>query len=137
MQDLIARLEAAEGPSRELDLDIAEAVMDVLTGEQHRPDLLKALRDFQQREKRLPYDDISMYWLPHWTESMDATLKLLPKGDNGKRLCIVLEMYADGKANACVVLRTENIWSKEQATPALALLIAILKVHYLPTRDRV
>lgn len=114
MTDLITRLQAAEGPSRELDAEIA---------------LMRGWTAF------------SDYWLspsgrqrqfhpPSFTSSIDAALTLVPEGfgctlhipprfDGAKNQHCVLERWDDG----------DEISATNCATPALALCIAALRAR--------
>lgn len=110
MTDLITRLQAAEGPSRELDTEICEAIGFVLGQLGHAP----------------PF-----------TTSIDAALTLVPEGWHW---AIYTEKGICGGKGARVNVggpeRTRRGWSKDlhevyAATPALALCIAALRARGL------
>lgn len=117
MTDLIARLEVAEGPSRKLDWDIASEF------------------GFKQGRTTIPL----RVWrggmpsdLPRYTESIDAALSLLPKGH---MWTVGFQNVGDtkhyvGPVSYCWRPRnTKHLHSTRAFTPALALLIAILKAR--------
>lgn len=106
MRDLIERIEAAEGPSRELDAEIAKAV-----GAEHG-----------SREK-VSMESRSIYYIdecaPAYTASLDAAMTLVPEGFD----------WAVFRTNGGL---TVHAWcgSREDvfaATPALALCAAALR----------
>ena len=115
IEELIAALERAEGPSRELELRIAR---DVLDSEPlgHAAGLPDDLLLFQPE-----YGP----W-PHYTASIDAALWLVPKGvgwgvkkqQNGEFA------WCDGD-----IARAGNVAVRGGATPAIALCIAALKAR--------
>lgn len=107
--DLIAKLETAEGPSRELDFAIAAAV--------GWPDA--------------PY---SKQHARRYTESTDAALTLVPEGWQWKvgfqktlaeKATPIAMVYAPDKTGAF----DERLRAYVAATPALALCIAALKAR--------
>ena len=67
-RSLIEKLEAATEGSRELDLSLDECVA---RDEEGRLDLHATIRYFENQNERLPYDNIGMEWLPHYTTSLD------------------------------------------------------------------
>lgn len=76
LTSLISRLEAAEGPSRELDGMIFRAINPDVPDEDWR--------DFQDDVwcMRDPEDAIAFIVPPKFTESMDAAMTLMPAGVN-------------------------------------------------------
>ncbi len=111
--DLIARLEAAHEGSRELD----EAIMLLCY-----PAVTRIGEEWHMFGTKIRVESYS--------SSIDAALTLVPtvpiKGN--PRMCTMLELYSDGTGNACVHhWDNRKIWSRCQATPALALVIAALR----------
>lgn len=102
MTDLITRLESADGPSRELDAEIA-VVCGIDIG----------------RSKGDPND----HRLPAYTASIDAALTLVPEGRHTE-----IEIWTDGRGRAEFngVGTTCGAWGR---TPALALAAAALKAR--------
>lgn len=79
MKDLIAKLEAATGPSRELDAEIDCAV--------RFPDLRPARPDDHKEHQRSYPPSAGYIWCPtgflmasSYTSSIDAALTLVPEG---------------------------------------------------------
>jgi hypothetical protein len=109
--DLISRLQAATGPSRELDAQIALA-----NGWRNTRLLTGALKPcWHDAEGRIVAE------LPCFTESIDAALTLVPKAaeyQHGSAKLI-------GKFWASVIM-PEMEYKATAPTPALALLIAIM-----------
>ena len=114
--ELIAALEAAEGPSRELDAEIAIALigrdkvsLSYVKGEEH---------EWQ------PGWPESAVWLPvpHYTESIDATLSFTPEG-----LTLVLKVgqtFAAAELYETVGMKDYQRGFAEHDEPAIALCIA-------------
>lgn len=103
--DLIARLEAAPGPDREIDLHIAR---------------WRGVTVVRRRDDDAGNEEFT-YW--HYTESIDAAASLIPLGHDWS-LCTV-----NGKPVAACVPMSEDGCSFSDccgATPALALCIAAL-----------
>lgn len=123
--DLIARLESAKEGSRELDLDVAEQAGS--DGLECPPDSIPALRKFQAEEDRLPYDDISMEWLPYYTTSIDAALTLVPEGYAG--LTMRTNTTKPRVVIHCLPHSNKTNQYGEGNTLALALCIASLKAR--------
>ena len=130
--DLIAALEKAEGPSRELDGDIAEMCGVV-------PAELEAMgvkRSIARRGRGSWYGAEGAFWhAPAYTASLDAALTLVPNG-------WVFTLSTDDNAsfpNAAAHARCANVpWASayvnrvsdaHAATPAIALCIAALKAR--------
>lgn len=117
MNDLISRLSAATGPSRELDAGIALA-----NGWAHRT------MPNGERYWRSPTGVICPQ-PPRYTASIDAALTLMPEGYG---FMIRYHETADGKMRACCSLLgcsngdgdTWDVWGN---TPAIAIVIACLK----------
>ena len=115
LPNLIARLEAAEGPSRELDREIAEAVG----------------MELRVRGSTLVFVDTDGSHLmaaPDYTASLDAAVSLVPEG-----WWWLLEQWGFAKPDRRQIFRADLFQPKQEITahapiPALALCIAALKV---------
>jgi hypothetical protein len=116
-KELIAALEAAEGPDRALDAAIAVAAKAVPY------DFEPA---FMTAEWRAIYDD--RHWrAPDFTASIDAALTLVPEGAFWS---ITMRGVKRGGFHACCALRDHNgLEWHEGTTPAIALCIAALKAR--------
>lgn len=114
MTDLLSRLSAATGPSRELDAEIALANGWMISGYD---------RDNQAAYPRWrsPTGQICPN-VPRYTESIDAALTLVPERAGWK----LASWFKDGYA-ADVHLPNGVITRGEGTTPAIALVIACLK----------
>lgn len=139
LSDLIARVEAASGPDRELDLAIYRELhpmsdIDRITAhrrgldarEGYTWDILGGAVVFERRDAdgRCPFN--GGYTLPFYTASIDAALTLLPKGMD----------WSCGFSNH--VPHNAQVWPKSRngfyegevdSTRVLALLSAILKAR--------
>jgi hypothetical protein len=103
LSSLIARVEAAAGPDREIDAEIDLAIF---------PD------------RRIVGDHVIDRMgfgkpVPHYTSSIDAALTLLPEGAG-------YNLQGAGDAHYAI---SAGHYSKKCPTPALALLSAILKAR--------
>lgn len=123
MNTLIAKLEAATGPSRELDGAIAIAlgheISDAFEGQQPRPALTGLIMSVPGETYKIP--------VPHWTRFIDETLMLVPEG-------FVWRLQTDyGGLNRAAIAHYDgpfyNETQSDAATPALALCIAALKAR--------
>lgn len=77
LQDLIARLEAATGPDRELDVKIIEAINPGSRWEPYSPKArIKWLMD-ESGQRTICYGKDR---IPNYTTSIDAALTLVPEG---------------------------------------------------------
>lgn len=115
-EQLIAALERAEGPSRELDADIAWALGHDVT--KHT-----TLADYAHAFPGTPED--AEYWhpLPAYTSSLDAALTVVPEGWDWCIACISGKWVAQvGEADTFMA---EGAASNGSA--AIALCIAALK----------
>lgn len=123
-QALIEALERAEGPDRELDAEIAEAL---------EPD--QSLAAKVRRASRWPVRDDCLKALPkkppadtpHYTRSLDAAMTLVPA-----QLGIMWDVakYPGGEAAAYVGQKDAPVRSFViAATPAIAFCIAALKAR--------
>lgn len=123
---LIARLESADGPCRELDAAIfaflgkAPETGGYYGWEQTSPGHWSQPTDSEGRH-------FNVIFAPLFTSNVDDAHTLVPKHSDGNHYCTLLEMYANGKGNACVITPDDKLWSKEQSTPAIALCIAALR----------
>lgn len=116
--DLITRLESADGPSRELDADIARAIGWECV-----------VRDPEAQGKyvcwRKHYRSGEWIMLPRYTASIDAALTLVPEGWD----------WAIFHTNGGLTI---HAWCGDKIdhfgdTPALALCIAALRAHQKDT----
>lgn len=145
LDDLIARLQAAQGPDRELDAEIA-----VLRGYARKP---AGGLDFAGRECFVWAEPGELFSYgtqpPHYTSSLDSALTLVPEGSYGFAFPWFYSEYSKHE-KPCVFWRAavlKPIWEKatptlagddwferhecndDIATPALALCIAALKAR--------
>ena len=104
--DLIARLEAATGPCRELDAAIAEAIGHTVKYDKDHP------RDTTPYYQPVP--DYSWQPVPTYSASIDAALTLVPEG------CGFVVMGKAAKIGRKVATAP---------TPALAICIAALRAR--------
>ena len=133
MKDLIEKLEAATEGSRELDAEIAYAV-------QWRPDEWPpSAQSFREHEAKHDYATAwiahapfrAAWPIPHYTTSLDAALSLVPEG----RRIYSLQDQRHFQRNQGWFCGIDEIcglgcvFTKEAATPALALAIAALKAR--------
>ena len=111
--DLIARLEKATGPDRELDVGIAAAIFGSY--------------QFFGDERRF-WINGSWESAPNSTGSMDAAISLVPRPMcwNGG------EVNEDDQPWACITDSEGADYAATAATPILALCIAALKARSLP-----
>ena len=118
MNDIISRLEAATGPSRELDAEIALA---------NGWTRVRVGSEPCWREPR-PHGGGEFHpQPPRYTESFDAAHSLL-----GERPAVLKFKNANGKAEARIgALPGEGFMIKggEHSTPAISLVIAILRAR--------
>ena len=113
---LLSRLAQAKGPDRELDGLVWFAVKPPLPGDVWQDfDGVRYLRDAD--------DEVAFEAPPPFTSSIDAVLRLLPEGWEW-----VLTMAEDG-AGAFVENEKGEQPRAYAETPAIALLIAILKAR--------
>lgn len=115
MNDLISRLSAATGPSRELDAEIALA-----NGWAHRT------MPNGERYWRSPTGVICPQPL-RYTASIDAALTLVPEGYG---FMLRYHETAAGMRAICSLLGSNgdpDTWDVKAITPAIALVIACLK----------
>lgn len=113
-QDLIARLEKATGPDRELDADICLEVGP------YQSDIWE--RNPRHRHLLQTKDAKLNDWVPfpNYTASLDAALTLVPEGQSAQTT-----RYANHEGGAWV--GDEDF--VRAATPAIALCIAALKAR--------
>lgn len=125
MEALIQRVEAAEGPDRELDAEIAVAAGT----HEWRTDAGRAVmaRIEGPGQFCVPGNGGPLALVPHYTASLDAAVSLVPSG--WAHHYAVRPWLRPNPATA-------GVWQKYQAdasfvadaaTPELALLVAILK----------
>ena len=127
-EELIAALEKATGPSRDLDAAIFAHV---------------GLTEFQERHCRqwcgqngrtdLTRGHYLAAWAPDFTRSIDAALTLVPEGwrwsldwtqRSGYQDCGRADLYAPGSG-----IQPPDVCDVYAATPAIALCIAALKAQ--------
>jgi hypothetical protein len=120
MTDLLSRLQSATGPSRELDAEIFKRSGKI--NEQH-------CRHWCRMDGRtdLTREDYIAAWAPTFTESIDATLTLMPKDlawviAAYKNHAPLIPPYSAGLFTLTGELKSEG---ESDAIPAIALLIAI------------
>jgi hypothetical protein len=122
MDELIKRLEAAGGPARELDRDIALAV-----GYRFGPTPSKQWDEdwpdiFDPAGNEVPL-------LPSFTESIDAAATLVPEG-------YIWDVTSTGTAWAdCMDGDLDQFVGSKGATPAIALCIAALRARTTTTGE--
>ena len=114
MNELIARLEKATGPDRELDEAIAAACQAYEVIKVHSPPLLQ---------------NCTVQNTPLFTASIDAALTLVPEG------WWWTIKHAPHRRGAFVSLHNHNIGGgdlsiADSLTPALAICLAALKVNH-------
>jgi hypothetical protein len=135
--DLAARVEAAEGPERELDALIAVALKWELPGPQGAaPARLRMPSSSLDHERVEPghywlvqFSGMSLRSAPHFTASIDAALTLVPD-----RRSVTIERYSDGDGYAFVnnTLGSDS-GNSTAAAPALALCAAALRARHAAT----
>lgn len=133
MRDLIARLEAAQGPDRELDGEIAVAVQGgeiVWKQANYTMEMYPSHRYASTNH----YGGFANEHVPLFTASIDAALTLVPDGWSWSLYDVI------GKPESVRMWRHPMDVLTSAATPALALCIAALKARsnasrgpYLPT----
>jgi len=130
LSDLIARVEAATGPDRELDDAIADAIF---TG-RHRC-CIKGLSDESGGMWMFTYPDGSIGSSLRFTGSTDAALTLVP---DGYAVDMTIGRYWPNRARVLHVYQDGDRWfhrgsdpaiCANAATPALALCAAALKAR--------
>lgn len=121
MTDLADRIERADGPSRELDAEIAVA-SGQYRADRHRPG------SFFKADQ----PNHSSLGVPAYTSSLDAAMSLVPEGwGEGKILWVGGECYVTLSRS-----HPENMEAKgEAATPAPALCAAALRAKEQDQRD--
>lgn len=112
MKDLIKRIEAADGPDRELDVEICEAMGFTVVGH-YRRGSNEPIRGYS--------------WVPvrYYTSSIDAAMTLVPEGWNGSFDWI-------GDKCGATLNKTpfaSNAVIGDASSPALALCAAALRAR--------
>lgn len=115
---LIQKLEAADGPSRELDAEIAEAAQSVGVD---WPNPRLDIRPITAYEDRLS-TGAGMMTPPMFTRFLDAALALVEER-LGSRSCI-LEV---GDTDTLAGIGRAGLYFTRHKSPAIALLIALLR----------
>ena len=117
-EELIAALEKAEGPSRELDCEIA----------MHRMPELRGFARIGEDWVHPQYSTIRTYAI-EYTASIDAALTLVPEGWDWS--VVLAERFEDKNPASCQVIQRGRLkfHTTHAATPALALCIAALKAR--------
>ncbi len=113
--DLIAALEKAEGPSRELDAQIHTQCGVIDEGHCNSWCRMDGRTD-------LTRDHFIAAWAPCYTASLDAALSLVPEGDRE----VIVAMRSNRKPCA-EISSFPGYVSAHGATPAIALVIAALR----------
>jgi hypothetical protein len=118
MTDLITRLEAATEGSRELDDEIARAMLEA-----KQPIRLMGMSDDEPSVPVFQYADGSTGTSLRYTTSLDAAVTLIPEGYDW----IVADVngHVGGTPYACVGDETQHFGE----TPALAFCIAALRAR--------
>jgi hypothetical protein len=111
LTDLAVRVEAAAGPSRELDCDIALRVGATTLADGYTP-------------KQVFGKAFSTYTGPAYTASLDAAATLVPEG-------YAFSLYSDGCAGVAPIGHPDDFPTADchAATPALALTAACLRAR--------
>lgn len=120
MDELIKRLEAASGPDRELDADIATSLGKPVCKDDPCNWVIKYPGAYDYRK------------LPRYTASIDAALTLVPEG-----LDWFVKHYASAGGKYGAVVTSPEIAARswgdyshdDAATPAIALCIAALRAR--------
>lgn len=126
LSNLIARLEAGEGPSRELDLQIQVALKRTdPSAFYNEKDDCASWHEVHEFGSTTASELVGGF-LPHYTSSLDAAVSLVPEGMRWA----VLQL-PDGTYDAAVspIGVPPLLKERESPTPALALCIAALKVR--------
>lgn len=129
--DLIAKLEAAEGPSRELDAEIVRQSTANCVGVERGP----IGGDAQHYEEWLFRFDPPRSWVDSWlhvpryTSSLDAALTLVPEGWMVELWLAQPTETQQWHSNAVVYYERRRASRGEGATPAIALSIAALRAR--------
>ena len=132
---VLVKLEKSHGPNRELgdEILLATGWTQTSVGYFHGP--IWCWRDPKGRnyigDAQLGYED-----RPDPTESFNAAMALVPVNELGEPMCVNLEIYSDGSANCHIIpfwlkTRGEEIWSRKQATPVIAICVAALRAQML------
>lgn len=129
IDELITKLEKADGPSRELDAEIARAV-----GYDVRTDRAMPGRFFFEPVKGESWKDV-----PPYVSSIDAALTLAPENDDREYRVVIWTGYRpaarvlyrvpDATAEGGYAHGALNDWEVRGATPALAVCIASLRAR--------
>ena len=121
LNDLIARLEAATGPDRALDAEIAEACGTMPHG------LTRALSNGEPAEWW--WDGEDCLWPPEFTASVDAAITLAPND-----LMWFLGRLDSSDMRFCATISERGAvgsktWRGFSASPAIALCVAALNAR--------
>lgn len=116
-EELIAKLEVASGPDRDLDCEIACLVLGYITVPE-RPWLFYDPADKWHRSRKPP----------QYTASIDAALTLVPEGCLWKVACAGDDRPGLFDALA-MPIKGPDLFAQGAATPALALCIASLRAR--------
>lgn len=131
MLDLAARVEAASGPDRELDADIAIAIRwRVLGNIQHWVHDWPAGYEHGSYEGTIRlanYPDGEGYKVPEFTASLDSAMSLIPQGAEWK--CEGWPEPSKVHSGASATAWVQGAARVYAATPALALCAAALRAR--------
>lgn len=132
LSQIISRLEQATGPDRAIDAAIFEAA--AMVDEHHCKEWCR-----MNGRTDLTRDMYVRAWAHKFTLSMDAAVKLVPRG---RWYIADSDTDSGGKPVAAVfttedMLKTGRIVRSVGATPAIALCIAALKVRSLPAINEI
>lgn len=134
LTDLLARVEAATGPDRELDADICTALLD--------PKREKNYWNWQaSRPQGSPHKPEADYWkgrAPKLTASLDAATALIERCLPGLTVRVRPKILIGGKYQTCEI-EIDEVGEFEAfncTTPALACIAALLKAMIARLEDR-
>ncbi len=129
LRELAKRCEAATGPDRELDADIAIEVFDGGAAHVDDPRDVTRARTVTISHGALPgnfevvgFSGVSLHAALAYTASLDAAIRLVPDGHGW-------EAGDGGYARAVCSKPTKSFWSRNCATTALALTAACLRAR--------
>lgn len=121
--DIIAKLEKASGPDRDIDALIATSVCGYVFEKRGRDQKPWYYPNADNNHDRKSLDDPGFWRLPDWTRSLDASLALvesqLPRRG--------LQIMTDSGVWRAVISPHEDMFEGMSTSPAVALLIALFR----------
>lgn len=134
LSELIAALEAADGPSRGLDAEIfCELTGRIVHAALPVGYTMVDYGDVRRNElaAKAPYISNKRGPAPRYTSSIDAAVTLVPEGEEWAVICSRHKVGREGFLTNVAWVGLEQIDTAEPqgATPALALCIAALKAR--------